>query len=352
MNKSYDNIGIYCNNYIVPNVEPLIGRKWILNGEYNSFYKYVKERYQGSPTNAGIINSYTAYIYGEGLIDTTTGMAPTFINKTDTRLICQDFYTYGAFAIQIIWNLARTKPVLVKYTPVFKYGLQQAKNGEIDGYWYSYDWEKTWKYKPTFFKKFTGKYTGSDVEVLIVQRPSSNNYFANPSYTAGLQYAQIEEELSNATINHILNGFSAGKVINVYNASGEISDELKEEYVKKIKDKLTGSNNNNKVIVSVNDNPDSKITVDQIEVQQLNENFVYFSEEAKKQLFASHSVTSPALFGIRDGGGLGNNSEELQTARKEIYRMIINPSRDIIIDGLNGIVNNNELKFKDFDFEN
>jgi len=354
-NNIIDNIGIQFNSYVVPKVEPLIGRKWILNGEYNSFYNYIKDRYQGSPTNAGIINAYSAYIYGEGLIDEKTGLPPTFISKNDVRLSCLDYYTYGGYAVQVIWNMARTEPVLLKYTPIFKYGLNQNNKGDIDGYWYCYDWCKTWKYKPQFFKKFTGKYTGNDVEVLIIQRPSSNNYFSNPAYTSGLQYAHIEEELSNSSINHILNGFSAGKVINVFNATGEISDELKKEYSDKIKEKLTGSSNTNKVIVSVNDSVDSKITVDSIEIPQLNENYVYFSEEAKKQLFSSHSVTSPALFGIRDGGGLGNNSEELQTARREIYRMVINPSRDVIIDGFNQIINNKktyDLKFKDFiDFE-
>jgi hypothetical protein len=30
-----------------------------------TFFKYIKDRYNGSPTNAGIINSYVNYIIGE-----------------------------------------------------------------------------------------------------------------------------------------------------------------------------------------------------------------------------------------------------------------------------------------------
>jgi len=347
-----ENIEINFNSYVVPKVEPVIGRKWILNGEYNSFYNYVKDRYQGSPTNNGIINAYTSYIYGEGLVNDETPLSQ--LNKNDLRLICQDFYTYGAFAVQIIWNLTRTFPIIIKYTPVFKYGLSQNIKGDIDGYWYCYDWTKTWKYKPEFYPKYTGKYKNCDVEVLIIQRPSSNNYFSNPSYVSGLQYAQLEEELSNSAINHILNGFSAGKIINVYNNSGSLSEELKREQSKKIIEKLTGSSNNNKVIVSVNDNPDNKITVDSIDIPELNQQYQYFAEESKRQLFAAHSVTSPRLFGSTDGSGFGNNAEEMKTARKEIYRMVINPSREIIIDGLMSILENipNEkynIYFKDFE---
>lgn len=336
-------IVIETSSYIIPDITPVIGRKWITNGEYNKFYNYIRDRYNGSPTNAGVINSYTAYIYGEGL--SSDGTSIPLLSNSDTRLICQDYYTYGAYAIQIIWNLARTHPVKIKYTPVYKYGLNQNSDGDIDGYWYCYDWLKTWRYRPEFFNKFTGSYTGNDIEVLIVQRPSSNNYFSNPSYISGLQYAQMEEELSNASINHILNGFSAGKVINIYNSSGSLDEDTKEEYAKKVKEKLTGSTNTNKVIVSVNDNPDSKITVDTIELPKLNEQYVYFSEESKKQIFAAHSVTSPALFGQRDGGGLGNNSEEMSTARKELYRMIIKPAREVIIDGLNEVLNITQEKY-------
>lgn len=341
---------INLSSYVVPVIEPQIGRKWILNGTDNSFFNYVKDRYQGSPTNSGIINAYTAYIYGNGLKDGDENLS--ILSKTDIRLICQDLYTYGAYAIQIIWNLAKTAPVLLKYTPVFKYGLQQNSSGDIDGYWYCYDWTKQGKYKPTFYPKFNGQYKNANVEVLIVQRPSSNNYFANPSYVSGLQYAHIEEELANASINHILNGFSAGKIINIYNASGDLDEEVKKEMAKKITNKLVGTSNNNKVIVSVNDNQDSKITVENIEITKVNDQYTYFSEESKRQIFSSHSVTSPALFGQRDGGGLGNNSEEMVTARKELYRMVISPVREVIIDGLESVLSfhpeNFELNFTDF----
>jgi hypothetical protein len=44
------------NNYITP-VDIHIGKKFITNGVNNDFFKYIKDRYNGSPTNAGIINS-------------------------------------------------------------------------------------------------------------------------------------------------------------------------------------------------------------------------------------------------------------------------------------------------------
>jgi hypothetical protein len=56
------------NNYITPVVDIILvkvyhqwSKQWL--------FKYIKDRYNGSPTNAGIINSYVNYIIGEGLIE-------------------------------------------------------------------------------------------------------------------------------------------------------------------------------------------------------------------------------------------------------------------------------------------
>ena len=50
-------------------IKPVIGRKWVLNGEENSNYKMIKDAYDDSATNAAIINAYINYIHANGLID-------------------------------------------------------------------------------------------------------------------------------------------------------------------------------------------------------------------------------------------------------------------------------------------
>jgi hypothetical protein len=67
-------------------------------------FKYIKDRYNGSPTNAGIINSYVNYIIGEGLIEISNFNINKYISKRDIRLICQDYKLYGQFTLQIIWS--------------------------------------------------------------------------------------------------------------------------------------------------------------------------------------------------------------------------------------------------------
>ena len=54
-------------NYVRPKIVENKSRNWVLNGKNNSFYQYIIDRYNGSPTNAAIINSYVDLIYGKGL---------------------------------------------------------------------------------------------------------------------------------------------------------------------------------------------------------------------------------------------------------------------------------------------
>ena len=189
--------------------------------------------------------------------------------------------------------------------------------------------------------------------MITISRISAEPYFAQPQYISGLQYAHLEEELSNGAINHVLNGFSAGKVINVIGGI-PATEELKSIYTSQILNKLTGSTNKNKTIISFTDNIEGgEIKVENIEPTQFDEVFTNFTDLAERKILAAHSVTNPILFGIRDGSGLGSNKDEMKEALKNLYRSNINPMREVIIEGLESILKFIEptiqLEFKDFE---
>ena len=45
-------------SYVRPEVKEYYGRKWVLNGEKNSYPQYVIDRRIGSPTNGSIIEVF------------------------------------------------------------------------------------------------------------------------------------------------------------------------------------------------------------------------------------------------------------------------------------------------------
>jgi hypothetical protein len=56
---------INLSNYIRPEIKEVAGKKWVLNGEKNSFYQTIIDAYNGSPTNSAVIDSYSQFIYGK-----------------------------------------------------------------------------------------------------------------------------------------------------------------------------------------------------------------------------------------------------------------------------------------------
>jgi len=348
------------NNYVLPDITVSVGTKYIMNGDNNEFFTYIEKRYNGSPTNAGVINSYVNYIIGEGLVDKSGINIHKYISKKDIQLICMDYKLYGQYSVQIVWSQGSKllkqdpQPILIKHINTEKLALNQNSLGEIDGYWYSFDWENKSRYKPKLYAKFDGTYKDNPIEILTVSRISSKPYFANPDYSSGLQWAHIEEELSNGAINHIANGFTAGKIINC-KGGVPATEELKRKYKAQIIEKLTGSSNKNKVIISFSDGLDSgdEIEVKNLEVAQLDTQLVYFSEEAEKKIYKAHSVTNPALFGEIDNSGLASHKDEQKEALKTLYRSNIKPMREIILDGLEFILKyaepNIDIRFEDFE---
>ena len=58
----------------------------------------------------------------------------------------------------------------------------------------------------------------------------------------------------------------------------------------------------------------------------------------------SHRIVSPMLVGIKDNTGLGNNSEELQTASILMDNTVIRPMQVTILDELEKILFYNEIE--------
>jgi hypothetical protein len=340
------------NNYVKPVVKEELGKDWVLNGKNNSFFQDIIECYNGSPTNAAIINGYTQLIYGKGLTvkGEDLGILKLFPKKEVKRIV-SDFKLYGSASFQVVYS--KGKGALRKVTGVFHIPRETIapnkmdEDGEITNYWYCKDWSNTTKNKPIPYPAFgTSK---EDIEIYVIEPYKAGKmYYADPDYLAGLQYAKLEEEISNYFINHIQNGFSAGFVINLNNGIPE--KEVQDEMERAIKQKTTGSSAAGNVVISFNNNSDTKTTVEAFPTNTSHKNWESLTGEARTQLFVAHRVTSPMLFGIKDKTGLGNNAEELETASKLLYGTVISPMQEEILDSFHEVIEFNgiqaELEFR------
>jgi capsid portal protein len=332
---------INLSNYIRPEIREVSGKKWVLNGDKNSFYQVIIDAYNGSPTNSAIIDSYSQFIYGKGLTSDDKAKKPSewaaiisLLSKKDLRKICKDFEMFGEASIEV-------KYINNKIQRCFHIAKQRIapevanEEGDITGYYYSYDFANVNKYKPERFDAFGfGDGLGERSEIYIFRDYQVGQfYYSNPSYVSGISWARMEEEISNYSINHIQKGLSFGHIINM-NCGIQESAETIQENTRQIRNHLTGSQNAGAFFLNWNDNKDSEITISALEVSDAHQQYAYLSTEARQQLCTAHKLTSPMLVGIKEANGFSSNAEEIKVGFAELMINVIRPKQEIILDGL------------------
>ncbi len=332
---------INLSNYIRPEIKEVSGKKWVLNGKNNEFYQTIIDAYNGSPTNSAIIDSYSQFIYGKGLTSKDRNTKPSewaaiisLVSKKDLRKICKDFEMFGEAALEV-------KYLKNKVQKCFHIAKQKVapevanEEGDIDGYYYCYDFSNVNKYKPERFDAFGfGEGTQERSEIYIIKDYQVGQfYYSNPSYVAGISWAKMEEEISNYSINHIQKGLSFGHIINM-NSGIQESAETIQENTRQIRNHLTGSQNAGAFFLNWNDTKESEITISALEVSNAHEQYAYLSLESKNQLCTSHKLTTPMLVGVKDAAGFSSNADEIKVGFEELMINVIKPKQEIILDSL------------------
>ena len=334
---------ISLSNYVRPQVIESRSAEWVLNGRKNWFYQYIIDRKNGSPTNAAIINSYTDMLYGKGIGAHNAGLRvedwlklKQILKPKSLHRIVSDFILFGEASFEVIQTRGGDLAEL-NHIPKQKLVPNKAnEDNEIEFYWYSNDWARISQNKPEEFDAFNGQ---GKAQSMYVIRPYSagKEYFSDPSYLAGMPYAEMEEEIANLNINSIRNGLSAGYIINIPDGKS-LSSEEKQTFENKIKERLTGSTNASQFILSFNGR-DVEVTITPFPVNDnIHKQWQFLTSEARQQLLTAHRVTSPMLFGIKDSTGLGNNANELEVAEAQLMKRVIQPMQNHILSALEEVL--------------
>jgi len=334
---------IQLNQYIRPKLEENKSKNWVLNGKNNGFYQYVIDRYNGSPTNSAIINSYIDLMIGNGLsakneMNTNWIKLKTILSNSDLRRLISDFVIFNECAFQVVKAKNGKDLAGIYHLPIEKVAPSLVnEDNEIETYWFCKDWSKSNTNTPIDFPAFGFDMNEKEHVYKLKPYKAGKEYFADPDYLAGLPYCEMEEEIANYYISHIKNGLSFGYVINIPDGN-LLSEEEKDEIERKIKQKLTGSQNAGKFIISFN-GKDAEVTITPLQVNDAHKQWEYLTAESRQQIITSHRVTSPMLFGIKDNTGFGNNADELDTAEAQLYKRIIQPKQKMFLEALDDILN-------------
>ena len=332
------------STYTSPKIKEVKNRDWISYGEDNNYFQYLIDRYNGSPTNNAIINAVSSMIFGKGLDATDSNKKPneyaqmiSLFDNDSVRRLAYDLKLMGQCAIQVIYSKDRKKIAQIEHMPIETLRAEKCnEKGDIEGYYYWKDWEKIRPSdKPLRIPAFGT--SNESIEILYVKPYRSGYYYYSPvDYQGGLQYAELEEEVSNFHLNNILNGMSPSMLINFNN--GTPNAEERRLIEQRIYNKFSGSSNAGKFILAFNDNAESAASIEPVQLSDAHNQYQFLSEESTKKIMVAHRVVSPMLLGIKDNSGLGNNADELKTASTLMDNTVIRPFQNLLIDAFDKIL--------------
>ena len=340
------------STYTTPDIVEKSNKDWVSYGADNNYFKYLIDRYNGSPTNNAIINGMSEMIYGRGLDALNSNKKPdqyanmiSLLHKDMVRKLCYDLKLMGQCSMQVIYSKDRKSIAQVEHIPVENLRAEKCNDkGEIEGYFYSDDWSKVKNVDETTRIPSFGS-SKENIEIIYVKPYRAGyKYYSSPDYAGGLQYAELEQEISNYHLNNILNGLAPSMLINFNN--GTPNAEERQALENRIYSKFSGSSNAGKFILAFNDNPESAATIEPIQLSEAHQQYQFLSDESSKKVMVSHRVVSPMLLGIKDNSGLGNNAEELKTASTLMDNTVIRPFQMLLIDAFDSILAYNQMSLK------
>ena len=337
------------STYTSPEIKEVKGKDWIEYGADNNYFQFLLDRFNGSPTNHAAINGITQQIYGKGLNATDASRKPneyaqmvSLFKKDMVRKLCYDFYLMGQCAIQVIYTKDRKKIAMLEHMPIETLRAAKAnEDGEIPAYYYFNDWSKLKTGDEPLRIPAYGM-SKENIEIYYVKPYKCGFYYYSPvSYQGGLQYCELEEEISNYHLNNIMNGLSPSMLINFNN--GTPNQQERELIEAKIARKFSGSSNAGKFILAFNDNKEAQAEITPVQLSDAHQQYQFLSEESTKKIMLSHRIVSPMLLGIKDQSGLGNNADEIKTASLLMDNTVIRPFQEILIDSFDQLLAFNDI---------
>jgi len=337
------------STYTSPIVEEVPNQEWVGYGADNNYFQFLIDRYNGSPTNNACINGISQQIYGKGLGATDSDRKPeqyaqmiTLFKKDIVRKLCYDLKLMGQCAIQIIYSKDRTKIAQIEHMPIETLRAEKCnEDGEVPAYYYYKDWTKL---KPSDQPLRIPAYGMSkeNIEIYYIKPYKAGFYYYAPvDYQGGLQYCELEEEISNYHLNNIMNGLSPSMLINFNN--GTPNPQERELIEQRIAQKFSGSSNAGKFILSFNDNKEAQAEITPVQLSDAHNQYQFLSDESQSKVLVAHRVVSPMLLGIKDNTGLGNNADEIKTASLLMDNTVIRPFQELLIDCFDNILSYNDI---------
>ena len=349
---------IKLSHYNIPHLVEDPKQDWIGFGEDNLYPNYLLDLFLGSAINGALVKSIGAMIYGEGLaatnVDESTDTKESYLRLTELlhnsdddvlKDLAMDLKLFGGCYVNVIWSRDRSRIAKMKHIPAQYIRSGKMVDGEIDTYYYSADWSKHKKaeYRPRPYSSFnTDDRTNASQILMIRDKNPALFYGFAPDYVAATDWIQMELEIAQFHLSNITSGMTPSMHVGFSN--GVPTEEERRTIERQLNQKFSGSGNAGKILLTFNDGKETAPIIEPIQMNDAQSAWEGMSKQAVNQILAGHRVTSPILFGIRaEGGGLGNNADELRDAFSLFNNTVVVPFQNILLKGLEKVFSVNDI---------
>jgi len=333
VNKKYHLVKIEFDQAQQPKFEEKKGKNYVEFGARNNYSNYLIELFGESPKHGAIVKGKVNYIYGKGFEDiqkNANTQGETW-NQILKRSVLDD-ELHGGYYLQVIYN------TLGNIADIYHIEFQKVRaSKDLAKFYIKDDWTLS------DFKEQAREYNAFDpsnpigAQILFVKQynPKSDVY-PLPSYFQGLNYIESDIQVSRHILGNAKHNFVATKLINFNN--GLPQEEEQAEVERDLKNKFSNSEGD-RVVIAFNPSKENAIDIVNLgETSLTKEDFTNINNLIQQEIFSSHQITSPMLFGIKVEGQLGGRSEirdayqifantyvnERQQAHEETFTKLMN----------------------------
>ena len=346
------------SHYNIPHLVEKANQDWVSFGEDNLYPNYLLELFLGSAINGALVKSIGAMIYGEGLAatnaDDNTDTKESYLKLTELlhnsddnvlKDLALDLKLFGGCYVNVIWSRDRSKIAKLTHIPAQFIRSGKMIDGEVDTYYYSADWSryKKGEYRPRAYAAFNTEDRTQASQILMIREKNPALFYGfAPDYIAATDWVQMELEIAQFHLSNITSGMTPSMHVSFNN--GVPTQEERRTIERQLNQKFAGSGNAGKILITFNDGTDTKPTIEPIQMNDAQNAWVEMQKAAVNNILAGHRCTSPILFGIRaEGGGLGNNADELRDAYSLFNNTVVVPFQNVLLKGLEKIFAVNDI---------
>jgi hypothetical protein len=286
-------------------------------GEDNLYPEFLIEMYNKSPKHNAIVSAKASYVAGVGT--SIKGQDTAIIAKAQQKVesinayesldelkakVADDLELFNGFAMEIIWSRDKQKISEIYHLP-----FQKVRKTLDDKFAFCEDWSDR-KCEIIEYTPFNPITRESKQLYYCQLYRAGQGIYPLPDYVGGLKYIEIDTEISNWHLNSIKNGFSAQTLIQMFKGYPTPEEARKTE--RALKKNYTGTDNAGGLIIQYNDPNEKESIVNNLQPSDFDKQFDILNKTVQQEIFVSHKVNSPMLFGVRVEGQLGGRSELIE----------------------------------------